>query len=144
VNEQGESIVLRALSEHVPDPSKIERMFFGFGAGPCCFGQDAALSNPEIRSNVPASVIERATRGPRAGSLSVNLHRLVMLHLRQAYQREWDQVRLSPQIYDICTACAGRMSGGPGTYWSHIWDGKPVPGQCEKTAGRNGVFFWLE
>ncbi len=142
IGSSGESIILRALHDYFPDPAVIDQILLGFGAGPCCFGQESSLSDPDIRRNVPTDVIRQATRGPRMGSPSVDLFRLAMMHLEQAFAGTGGfQNELLTNT--VCTACAGRESGGPGKFWSHVWDGKPVPGQCEKTAGRNGVFIWI-
>ncbi len=143
VGENGESIILASLMKHFPDPRMIDNIFFGFGAGPCCFGQKESLENPDIRKNLPVQAIHRATCGPRKGSPSVDLCRLAVMHLEQVFA---GTAGLRPGVAKIdarCTACEERDNGGAGAYWSHVWDGRPVPGKCETVAGRNGAFFWI-
>ncbi len=144
VGENGESIIIKSVRPHFPNPLLIDNIFFGFGAGPCCFGQEESLANADIRKNVPAKVVQVATHGPRAGSPSINLCNLAMLHLGQVFMGTAGFREATVRVEGRCTACAGRDGGQTGLYWSHVWDGRPVPGKCEAVAGRNGAFFWLE
>lgn len=97
--------------------------WFGFGAGPCCYGHTDPDVLARLRSQYGGKAnLDRVTKGPRFGMPAVDLPYVIeTLALEMGFH--------SVASDSTCTACHTNMLGHR-TFWSHVYG----------ETGRNGVF----
>ncbi len=126
-NPRQKSILRVAFEDHGFDPKTV-KVFAGFGIGPCCYGAEhlREVRDPFTGGNVP---VGKATRGRRAGKLSLDLYQLILHQLLGCGVCE-DNILLDTQ----CTSCAKEsVAGGMDfKYYSN----------CRGEKGRNLSLVW--
>lgn len=117
--------IIQALFKSYQFAPEKSEVFVGYGIGPCCYGMGF---NPEIVEMMQDGMpLGKATRGPRAGQISIDLYRLICQQLIA------EGVPAKNITIDYtCTACKG-LPAQPQFY-----------SNCRRDTGRNAALVWLD
>jgi copper oxidase (laccase) domain-containing protein len=114
INREEPSIIKRVFEKFELDPSSIDEVFIGYGAGTCCYGVHNLMH--ELRERKLGEFAGIATKGPRIGAISFDLYGLAQKQIIDCGVR-LDNI----YICKACTACISRDREKTGKYYSHLY-----------------------